>query len=128
MVLTLGLVVIASVLLHEGGHALAAKRLGWRVVALRITRRGPALDIRTRDPQVLRTAWAVALAGPLASLVFAAELLFLGVANPMAYALGLFNLVFAVVNLVPMPGSDGRVIAAFVFGSRGRPDASRRAS
>ena len=60
MVLTLGLVVIASVLLHEGGHALAAKRLGWRVVALRITRRGPALDIRTRDPQVLRTAWGVA--------------------------------------------------------------------
>lgn len=99
------LALLASVVVHEAGHALAA-------IALRL----PCHAVASRTPRLRvgivfgdssltrRQEIVVALAGPAANVVFGAISYWLGVPE-----LVLANIV-GVANLLPFPRSDGALI------------------
>ena len=118
-------VVAGSVTVHELAHAAAAHRLGFDVLEVRVGLIDSATayeaDERTAHDRVL-----CALAGPAASLALAAALSALtwlpGVEGQAASALGtaaVLNLLVAVANLVPVPGTDGGEILAGLRGDAG---------
>lgn len=97
-----GLVMVASLLLHEGGHILAAvflevpvRELGLRIVGAYIRRARAA----TLQDEVL-----IAASGPLMNLCLMLPLSFVPVIGlHLAYG----NLALGLVNLLPIPASDG---------------------
>lgn len=126
LALRLGLlgVVLGSVLLHEVGHALAARARGLHVGGIFLHLVPFAYVERGRPADELR----VALAGPAVNLVLAGALLLvfgarafpwlgldLWVADLRWMAVGL-NLLLGLVNLVPaLPADGGRALRAFLL-------------
>ena len=115
-----------ALLLHETGHLLTARGLGYRVRSLELCPFGAALsmDLSTGS----RGALPVALAGPLCSMAAAAMSLLLlrllpqteGVMEPFFC----MNLSLAAVNLLPAePLDGGRALASLLS----RPLGARRA-
>lgn len=115
-----------ALLLHETGHLLTARGLGYRVRSLELWPFGAALsmDLSTGS----RGALPVALAGPLCSMAAAAMSLLLlrllprteGVMEPFFC----MNLSLAAVNLLPAePLDGGRALASLLS----RPLGARRA-
>lgn len=104
---------LASMLLHEGAHAWAAHRLGYRVQWVVLGGLAGLTAYRARDDRPLDLA-AVALAGPAASAVAVVALAALrvtvdpgsGWADAVDLAL-LVNALGLVLNLVPVGGTDG---------------------
>lgn len=98
----MGGLLIASLLLHEAGHMLVAIMLAVpvREFGIRLTgaynRRAYATN---RRDEVF-----IALAGPLTNLFLAVPLLFIPLIGTQ---LALGNLALCVVNLLPIPSSDG---------------------
>lgn len=108
--------IIASVLLHEGTHALAARSLGYRVEWVQLGLVAGSTSYSGRDDRPLDRS-AIAMAGPAASAAAVLVLLaawWPGAADPneAVFALLSFNALTAVVNLLPLPGSDGWQVAA----------------
>jgi len=107
--LALGALIVASLLLHEIGHMLMAMVLAVPVrefglcLAGAYNRRGTAS--RRRDELL------IASAGPLVNLGLVATLI-LPLIGPQ---LALCNLVICVVNLLPLPSSDGMRILRTLF-------------
>ena len=117
---------LLALLLHETGHLLTARGLGYRVRSLELWPFGAALsmDLNTGS----RGALPVALAGPLCNLAAAAMSLLLlrllprteGVMEPFFC----MNLSLAAVNLLPAePLDGGRALASLLS----RPLGARRA-
>ena len=117
---------LLALLLHETGHLLTARGLGYRVRSLELWPFGAALsmDLSTGS----RGALPVALAGPLCSMAAAAMSLLLlrllprteGVMEPFSC----MNLSLAAVNLLPAePLDGGRALASLLS----RPLGVRRA-
>ena len=117
---------LLALLLHETGHLLTARGLGYRVRSLELWPFGAALsmDLSTGS----RCALPVALAGPLCSMAAAAMSLLLlrllprteGVMEPFFC----MNLSLAAVNLLPAePLDGGRALASLLS----RPLGARRA-
>ena len=117
---------LLALLLHETGHLLTARGLGYRVRSLELWPFGAALsmDLSTGS----RGALPVALAGPLCNLAAAAMSLLLlrllpqteGVMEPFFC----MNLSLAAVNLLPAePLDGGRALASLLS----RPLGARRA-
>lgn len=103
--------IVASVVIHEAAHALVAQSMGWEVIGLRITRRGPAVAVKAPEElqkALMSSLWLVALAGPMSNLILGEALLVTHV--PVLVFLGYFNLIIAAFNLLPLPGSDGKHI------------------
>ena len=103
-----GALLIASLLLHEAGHMLAAVllRVPVREFGLR------ALGAYTRRAQSgsRRDEILIAAAGPLINLLVAIPLFF---GRTFCIQLALGNLALCVVNLIPLPSSDGlRILRA----------------
>ena len=117
---------LLALLLHETGHLLTARGLGYRVRSLELWPFGAALsmDLSTGS----RGALPVALAGPLCNLAAAAMSLLLlrllprteGVMEPFFC----MNLSLAAVNLLPAEPLDGGRALAFLLS---RPLSVRRA-
>jgi Zn-dependent protease len=120
-----GIVVLlfGSVLLHELGHALTARRFGVRTLDIVLTPIGGmarVIDMPSRP----RHEIAIALAGPLVSLALAGAAMGLGLAAaplvPRAVEQGLvylagINLMLGVFNLVPaLPMDGGRVLRGYL--------------
>ncbi|MEU5266953.1 site-2 protease family protein [Amycolatopsis sp. NPDC021455] len=113
-------VFLASLLVHELSHALVARHRGLAVDRVTLWLFGGSTEL-TDDPSTPRTALAVAVAGPAASLLAGAG--FLGVSLPLSGVvavtlawLGWTNLVLAVFNLLPgAPLDGGRVLQALVW-------------
>src|ERR1019366_5727419 len=106
--LAVGAALAASLVLHELGHMLAAIAVGVPVREFGLCLGGAynrrAYAGRRRD-EVLISA-----AGPLMNLCMAFPLLFL---PAMGAKLALCNLMLCVVNLLPLPSSDGsRILRA----------------
>ncbi|MEP6865359.1 MAG: M50 family metallopeptidase [Deltaproteobacteria bacterium] len=106
----------ASVLLHELGHALVARKLGVRVSGIELGFFGGAAKMvdmpRTSNHEV-----AIAAAGPAVSLVLASLGLGLGAMTHVALIswLGWTNLIIALFNLIPaLPMDGGRILRALL--------------
>src|SRR4051812_20401121 len=104
----------ASVLLHELGHALVARKLGVRVSGIELGFFGGAAKMvdmpRTSSHEIM-----IAAAGPAVSLVLAGLGLGLGAMThvPLIAWLGWTNLIIALFNLIPaLPMDGGRILRA----------------
>lgn len=121
--------VFASVLLHELGHALMARRWGVRTQHILLTPIGGIASLEGM-PSAPRAELAVALAGPAVNLVIAAGLaLFGNVTGLQMFGLvdGLMwaNLSLALFNLIPaFPMDGGRALRALLAQRMGRTSAT----
>ena len=101
--LLLGLLTLASLLLHECGHLLAARASGVKVREFGLCLRGSY--IRREPARMPFDDAAITLSGPLVNALIAAAL---WTVPGVGHWLAIYNLVLATSNLVPLPGSDGR--------------------
>ena len=109
IMLTLLLGIVASVVAHEAAHAIVARHLGWDVVGLKVQSwKVVAVSVKTTEKHIASSAWIVALAGPTTNIALGD--LCMSAHTPILTALGYFNFLVAIINLLPIPGSDGRVI------------------
>jgi Zn-dependent protease len=104
----------ASVLLHELGHALVARRLGVRITGIELGFLGGAAKMEgiPRNPN---HEIAIAAAGPAVSLALAGIGLGLGALTdvPIVATIGWINLALAIFNLIPaLPMDGGRILRA----------------
>lgn len=117
--LLLGVLTMASLLLHECGHICAARALGVNVRELGICLKGSYL--RREKAQVPLDELAISLSGPLINALIAAAL---WMAPGVGHWLAIYNLVLLVSNLLPLPGSDGRRALAALTQAVNRPQRS----
>lgn len=109
-------VAFGSVLLHELGHALVARRLGVRVSGIELSFFGGAAKMIDM-PRTARHEIAIAAAGPAVSLALAGLGLGLGVAfgSYTLAVIGTINLIIAGFNLIPaLPMDGGRILRALL--------------
>lgn len=103
-----------SVLLHELGHALVARRLGVRMSGIELGFLGGAAKMIDHPPSA-NAEIAIAAAGPAVSVALGAIGLALGVVfhSPFIAMLGWINVVLAAFNLIPaLPMDGGRILRA----------------
>lgn len=131
------LLLMASLLLHEGAHAVAARRAGVEVQDMTVWALGGVTRMGRADRP--RAALWIALAGPLTSLLLAAvgvgaaAGLLRGahwtVPGDVLLWCGWANLLLAVFNLLPAaPLDGGRVLQAAVWWRTGDRDRADRAA
>lgn len=116
------LLLLASVLLHEIGHCVVARAFGLPVASITVTLLAGLTEI-TRPPQTPAREYAVAVVGPLVSLLLAglgyagAELLEPGSLEWfLVRGVAVINALVAVFNLLPgLPLDGGRVLRAVVW-------------
>ena len=111
----------ASVLVHELGHALVARRLGVPTASIELHFFGGAAQI-TGMPKRPRDEIAIAAAGPAVSFALAG--LGHGLAAvtglPLLSLLGWVNLALGAFNLLPVfPSDGGRILRAWLARRRG---------
>lgn len=116
-----------SVLIHELGHAVVAKRYGIPVPRITLFLFGGVSQIATEPKSAISEFW-ISIIGPLVSLALAALFWesepFL-VASPELFALAKYlaflNLILAVFNLIPgFPLDGGRVLRAILWRFTGK--------
>ncbi len=120
----LGFVVslLGSVLLHELGHALTARRFGIGVRGITLELLGGYTEM-DRDAPTPRADLLVSLAGPAVSAVLGAAAVTVTLALPertlahqLAFQLAVSNVVVAVFNVLPgLPLDGGRALRAAVW-------------
>jgi Zn-dependent protease/predicted transcriptional regulator len=133
--LVASLLLFASVLAHELGHSLVARRHDIDIASITLFIFGGLASLE-EDPRSPGAEFQVAIAGPLTSLVVAG--LFAGVAavvppaSPGAAVAGyvaFLNVVLAAFNLVPaLPLDGGRVLRAVLWKVWGRARGTRVAA
>lgn len=123
--------VFASVLVHELGHSVVARRLGVRIAEIELHFFGGAAKMLTM-PRTPRDEMLIAGAGPLTSFILAG--LFLLGALVLPDGLGLLrgvaavNLVLGAFNLIPaLPTDGGRILRAALTPRFGGLEATRLA-
>lgn len=125
------ILLLASVVLHELGHALAARRHGVRVEEISVGFLGGSTH-GGYDLPGPRGQWRVAAAGPAVSLVLAAVtgagavgLSALGtgrLAVLVVISAAFVNAIFGVLSLLPGAGPDGgRIVRALTWARTGDP-------
>ncbi len=133
--LVASLLFFVSILLHELGHAVAARRHGLSTRSITLFIFGGVAQLE-KDPKDGRAEFWMAAAGPAVSLTLAglfyacAALPFVGPsAAVVAKYLALINLILAIFNLVPaFPMDGGRLLRGALWGSLGKARATRIAS
>ena len=120
--LVLGLLLFASVLLHELGHSFAAKQQGIGVNSITLFLFGGLASLEDEAKTPAGAFW-IAVAGPLVSLaLFGLLTVVVGsgfVVGPLATIIGLLayiNLILATFNMIPgLPLDGGNVLKAAVW-------------
>jgi Zn-dependent protease len=105
-----------SVLLHELGHALVARRLGVHISGIELSFFGGAAKMADM-PRSANHEIAIAAAGPAVSLALAGAGFGLGAAlhSPLLGLIGWINLLLAGFNLIPaLPMDGGRILRALL--------------
>jgi Zn-dependent protease len=103
-----------SVLLHELGHAVVARRLGVHTSGIELGFLGGAAKMANL-PKHANTELMIAAAGPAVSLMLGGAGLGLAAAfhSPFLAMIGWINLVIAAFNLIPaLPMDGGRILRA----------------
>lgn len=121
----------ASILAHEFGHSLTARKYGFRTRQITLSMLG-GCAMMEGIPRVPRQEIAVALAGPGVSMALSFGFLCLAVATSWFEPLmSVFAVLFAinamlcVFNLLPgFPMDGGRVLRAWLCRKKSRPDAT----
>jgi Zn-dependent protease/CBS domain-containing protein len=127
MGLITALMLFVSVLIHELGHSVLAKRFGLSVPRITLFVFGGVSEIAAEPPSAGAEFW-IAIIGPIVSLALA---LFFWEIEPLvawsqplfalAKYLALLNLILAVFNLIPgFPLDGGRVFRAIIWRFTGR--------
>lgn len=124
----------ASIMAHEFGHSLTAKKYGFRTRKITLSMLGGCAEMEG-IPKVPRQEIAVALAGPGVS--FALSLGFGCLAFVSAFVqpaatificLSVVNAMLCLFNLLPgFPMDGGRVLRAWLSRKKSRPEATRTA-
>jgi Zn-dependent protease len=115
------LLAFGSVILHELGHAVVARRLGVRIDRIELHFFGGAAQM-TDQPRRARDEIAIAAAGPAVSFGLAIVSFFLALASGqwIFQALAWINFVLGVFNLIPaLPMDGGRILRAALSRSMG---------
>jgi Zn-dependent protease/CBS domain-containing protein len=136
------LALFASVLLHELGHALVAKRYGIRTLEIIMFPIGGLARLE-RQPKAVEELW-IALAGPAVNVVIAAGLLawwgyradaeslrnlLVPSDSNLVHRVAIGNLILAAFNLLPaFPMDGGRVLRSIIARFRSEADATRIAA
>lgn len=105
-----------SVLLHELGHSLVARKLGVPVSGIELSFFGGAAKM-VDLPRSANDEIAIAAAGPAVSVVLAGLGFGLGAAahSPLLALIGWINLIIAGFNLIPaLPMDGGRILRALL--------------
>ena len=127
---------LASVLLHEIGHTIAARHFGIGVRRISLLFYGGAAELESAPPDPVSEFW-VALAGPLASAgcavaavaghrfaIGAEAWLSADILGALAWA----NVAMVVINLLPgFPLDGGRVVMALIWWGSGNRSMAQRA-
>lgn len=117
-----------AILLHEGSHALMARRFGFRVESITLHFLGGATAIDGESQRPRQEFW-IAVVGPITSLLVGAAALGLwflvpeeqGLLRLIIEGLAGANLIIGVLNLVPgLPLDGGRVLKAGVWAATGK--------
>jgi Zn-dependent protease/predicted transcriptional regulator len=126
MALVAALLFFTSLLLHEYGHALQARRDGMEIEGITLWLFGGVAKFRGMFPSA-GAEFRIAIAGPLVSLVLG--LLFLGVpmllglpstVDGVLFWLGSINIALLVFNLLPaLPLDGGRILRSILWYARG---------
>ncbi len=104
-----------TILAHEFGHALVARRYGIQTESIDLWALGGVARLDREAPSPRAEAW-VALAGPIVSLVIGVTAFAAGVALDVGLLawIGFVNVFLAVFNMLPgAPLDGGRVLRAF---------------
>jgi Zn-dependent protease len=110
------LILFASVLVHELGHALVARQLGVRVSGIELSFFGGAAKM-TDMPRTAKHEALIAAAGPLVSLAIGGLGFGLGsLLHSSLFAwIGYANFILAAFNLIPaLPMDGGRILRALL--------------
>ena len=115
-----------SLLLHEYGHALEARRRGMEIEGITLWLFGGVAKFRGMFPNA-RAEFAIAVAGPLVSLGLGVAFMALAriaglpaAVDGVAFWLGTTNLALLVFNLLPaLPLDGGRVLRSALWGANG---------
>jgi Zn-dependent protease len=125
MAVVAALLFFASILLHELGHAWAARREGLEVDGITLWLFGGVSQFKGGFPSA-GAEFRIAIAGPLVSLVLGVVFVLIAIAglpsavDGVAAWLGYINLVLLVFNLIPaLPLDGGRVLRAALWRSKG---------
>jgi len=133
--LTAALGLFGSVLVHELGHALVARRYGLETESITLWFLGGLAQFRT-FPKEWHREFAIAVAGPIVSVALGiAFYLSVLVAPPtpaLVFVFGylaILNVALAVFNMLPgFPMDGGRVLRALLSRNRSRVEATRIAA
>lgn len=131
----LALMLLASVLLHEVGHCLVARAFGLPVRSITITLMAGRTEI-TRPPQTPAREYAVAIVGPMVSLLLtacgagaAAALREGSLSYELCRNLAIANGALTVLNLLPgLPLDGGRVLRSVLWRLLGDADRATEAA
>ena len=114
---------LGSIAAHEAAHVVAGRIAGWAYGGVFLSPRALGIGVRLEPREGTEgRLWAIAAAGPVASL--AAMYLFWvlagagGIAAVVCYSLAAMNLTIALINLLPTPITDGGHIVASALGRR----------
>jgi Zn-dependent protease len=110
------LLAFGSVLLHELGHALVARRLGVPVSGIELNFFGGAAKM-VELPRTANHEIAIAAAGPAVSVALAGAGFGLGalLGSPLLFTIGAINALIAGFNLIPaLPMDGGRILRALL--------------
>lgn len=116
------IVLFGSVLIHELGHAVVARRYGLRILGIELHFVGGAAKM-AEPPRTAREEVVVAVAGPVTSFALAAASYVLALATGWSLfgLLALVNVLLGAFNLVPaLPMDGGRVLRALLSERVGR--------
>jgi Zn-dependent protease/CBS domain-containing protein len=124
-----------SVLLHEFGHALAARRYGYGIQSITLWLFGGVAQFE-ENPDDWRAELVIAVAGPAVSvglgLGFGAVTRVVSLPDTAAFVVGylaLMNVVLAAFNMLPgFPMDGGRVLRALLASSYSYPKATKIAA
>jgi len=115
----------ASIVLHELGHSIAARKCGMRMKGITLFIFGGVAEM-TDEPPNAKAEFIVAIAGPIVSVLlgglfllmsrFADQLMIPPAADKVIWYLGFINLVLVVFNMIPaFPLDGGRVLRALLW-------------
>ncbi|HMI28127.1 MAG TPA: site-2 protease family protein [Gaiellaceae bacterium] len=125
MAIVAAVLFLVSILLHELGHAWAARREGLEVDGITLWLFGGVSQFKGGFPSA-GAEFRIAIAGPLVSLVLGVVFVLIAIAglpsavDGVAAWLGYINLALLVFNLIPaLPLDGGRVLRAALWRSKG---------